>query len=70
MRSAYNVYVEKPGGKNHLEDLGVDGKIISEWILKEVVWEDADWMHMAQDRDKWRALVNNIMIFAVNFLTS
>jgi hypothetical protein len=33
MRNAYNTVVGKPEGKNHSEDLGVDGKIISEWIL-------------------------------------
>jgi hypothetical protein len=26
--------------------------------IKEVVWEDVDRMHMAQDRDQWRGLVN------------
>jgi hypothetical protein len=33
MRNAYNILVGKPEGKNHSEDLGVDGKIILEWIL-------------------------------------
>jgi hypothetical protein len=27
------ILVGKPERNNHLEDLGVDGKIISEWIL-------------------------------------
>jgi hypothetical protein len=26
--------------------------------LREIGWDDADWIHLAQDRDKWRALVN------------
>jgi hypothetical protein len=30
MRSAYSILVGKPEGKNHSEDLGVDGKIILE----------------------------------------
>ena len=27
------VLVGKPEGKNHLEDLGVDGSVILKWIL-------------------------------------
>jgi hypothetical protein len=26
--------------------------------LREIEWEDVDWMHLAQDRDQWWALVN------------
>jgi hypothetical protein len=33
MRYAYNVLVGKHEGKNHLEDLDVDGRIMLEWIL-------------------------------------
>jgi hypothetical protein len=29
--------------------------------LKEIWWEDVDWMHLAQERDKWRALVNTVI---------
>jgi len=29
--------------------------------LKEVRWEDVDWMHLTQDRDQWRTLVNAVM---------
>jgi len=24
-------------------------------------WEDANWMHLAENRDQWRALVNMVM---------
>jgi hypothetical protein len=27
--------------------------------LREIVWGSMDWIHLAQDRDQWRALVNN-----------
>jgi hypothetical protein len=27
-RGAYRVLMEKPGGRNHLEDLSVDGRVI------------------------------------------
>jgi len=29
--------------------------------VREVEWEDVEWMHMAQDRDQWRGLVNTII---------
>jgi hypothetical protein len=29
--------------------------------LKEIRWDGVDWMHLAQDRDQWRTLVNTIM---------
>jgi hypothetical protein len=33
MRNAYNILVRKPEGRDHLEDIGVDGKMILEGIL-------------------------------------
>jgi hypothetical protein len=29
--------------------------------LRKIVWECVDWIHLAQDKDQWRALVNRIM---------
>jgi hypothetical protein len=29
--------------------------------LGEVGWEGVDWIGLAQDRDRWRALVNAVM---------
>jgi hypothetical protein len=28
--------------------------------LRETGWDDMDWIDLAQDRDKWRALVNTV----------
>jgi hypothetical protein len=33
MRNAYKILVGKPDGNNHLEVLGIDGKITLEYIL-------------------------------------
>jgi hypothetical protein len=29
--------------------------------LRELGWGGVDWIHVAQDRDQWRALVNTVM---------
>jgi hypothetical protein len=29
--------------------------------LREIGWEDVDWTHLPQNRDKWRAPVNTVM---------
>jgi hypothetical protein len=29
--------------------------------LREIGFGDVDWIHWAQDRDRWRALVNTVM---------
>jgi hypothetical protein len=29
--------------------------------LWEIGWEDVDWMHLVQDRDQCRTLVNTVM---------
>jgi hypothetical protein len=31
----------------------------------EIGWEFVDWIHLAQDRDQWRALLNTAMNFRV-----
>jgi hypothetical protein len=45
---------------DHLEDPGVDGRIIL-MALQEVGWGGMDWIDMAQDRDRWRAVVSAVM---------
>jgi hypothetical protein len=29
--------------------------------LREIGWEGVDWIHLAQDRGQWRAVVNTVM---------
>jgi hypothetical protein len=29
--------------------------------LREVGWDDRDWIDLTQDRDRWRAYVNAVM---------
>jgi hypothetical protein len=39
--------------------------------LGEVGWGDVDWNGLAQDRDRWRALVNSVLnIFIYLFIYS
>ena len=49
-RGVYRVLVGKPEGKNHLEDPGVDGRIIR-WISRKWGYGGMDWIELAQDRD-------------------
>ena len=43
--------MEKLEGKRHLESLGVDGRIILNWIFEK--WDgDKVWLNLTQDQDK------------------
>jgi hypothetical protein len=59
--------------RDHLEDPGVDGRILR-WIFRK--WNGRiDWIDLAQDRDSWQALLNAVMNLRVpynagKFLTS
>jgi hypothetical protein len=59
-RNAYRVLVGKPEGKYHLEDQGVDGRMGLKWTLRRLVG-GVEWIHLAQDRDSLRTVVNTVM---------
>jgi hypothetical protein len=56
-RNAYNLLVGKPEGKRPL------GRSRRRWVdnirmdLLELGWGDVDWIGLAQDMDRWKALV-------------
>jgi len=61
--------------RDHLGDPSVDGRIILRWIFWLVGCRGMDLIELAQDRDRWRELVNAVMNLRVpynvgNFLTS
>jgi hypothetical protein len=59
-RNACRLLVGKPEGKRQLgrrqrwvDNIGMD--------LLEIGWGGADWIRLAQNRERWRALLNAIM---------
>jgi hypothetical protein len=52
--------VGKPEGREHQEDLDIGGRIILRWIL-ERGWGGMDLIDLAENRDRWRALVSTVM---------
>ena len=64
-RNVYRVLVGKPEGKRAL------GRSRRRWEdnikmdLQDVGYGDMDWIKLAQDRDRWRALVTAVMNLCV-----
>jgi len=51
--------------RGHLEDTGIDGRIIFKRIFGK--WDGGiDWINLAHDTDRWRALVNTVLNFRVS----
>jgi len=60
-KNAYNILVGNLEGKRPLGRPRSRREDNIRMYLREVVWDDVDWMDMAQDRDQWQALVNMVM---------
>jgi hypothetical protein len=60
-RNAYRLLVGKPEGKRPL------GRRRLSWLdnirmdLGEVGWGDVEWIGLAQDRNRWRTVVNSVL---------
>jgi hypothetical protein len=60
-KNSYRLLVGKPEGKRPL------GRPRHRWVdnirmdLREVGWGDVDWIGLAQDRNRWRALANSVL---------
>jgi hypothetical protein len=63
--NVYRVLVGKPEGKGLFERQGIDGGMGSKWTLGRLVVGGVEWIHLAQDRDHWRAVVNAVTNFQV-----
>jgi hypothetical protein len=50
----------RPEGKRILEELGMDGKIILQWILRKQC-EGVHWIHRAQDTNQDGFIQNSAM---------
>jgi hypothetical protein len=65
-RNTYRLLVGKPEGMRPL------GRPRRRWVniirmdLLELGWGGVDWIGLAQDRDRWRALVNSVLKFRVS----
>jgi hypothetical protein len=60
-RNAYRLLVGKPEGER---PLGRPRRRLVDNIrmdLGEVGWSDVDWIGLAQDRNRWSALVNSVL---------
>jgi len=60
-RGVYRILVGKPEGKRPLERPRSRWEDNIKTDLQEVGFRGMDWIELAQDMDRWRALVNAVM---------
>jgi hypothetical protein len=61
VRGGYNILVGRPEGRRPLGRPRRRWKDNIKMDLRGIGFGDVDWIHWAQDRDRWRALVNTVM---------
>jgi hypothetical protein len=61
IRNAYRILVGKPEGKSPLRIPRCRWVNNIKMDLGEIGWDGMAWIDLAQDRDRWRALVNTVM---------
>jgi hypothetical protein len=59
--NVYRVLVGKPEGKRPLERPRCRWEDGIKMDIEEIGWGGVEWIHLAQDRDHWRAPVNAVM---------
>jgi hypothetical protein len=64
-RNACRLLVRMSEGKRQLRRLRRRSVDNIRMDIGEIGWGDVNWIGLAQDRDKWRALVNAVMILQV-----
>jgi hypothetical protein len=66
VRDAYNILVGRPEGRKPLGRPRLRWEDNIKMDLGEIGFGDVVWIHLAQDRDRWRALVNTVMNLRVS----
>jgi hypothetical protein len=59
-----NVLQSFDGKARRKRPLGRPRRRWEDWMrinLRETGWESVDWIQLAQDRDRWRTVVNTVM---------
>jgi hypothetical protein len=60
-RGVYRLLVGKPEGKRHTGRLRRRWEDNIKMDFQEVVCGGMDWIELVQDKDRWQALVNEVM---------
>jgi ribosome biogenesis protein Nip4 len=61
VRGAYNILVGRPEGRRPLRRPGRRWEDNIKMDLRKIGFGGVDWIHLAQNRDRWRAVVNTVM---------